>query len=266
MELLSLVSILALIFVLACFFCKRLEAFTPNPYLISWQKPTDDGGDSTCCGYDWQINDGAIDSGSVPTGTNQTMTVQTTKLDWNTTYKISVRAINMFGPGDWTVANLSTGDGVLSSIKIASAIDINGNITKPISVGSDNISIRCQMTLTAAGVAAMPGPFLASALVVVNRLVALGPATTVVLNQRLNLANGSSAGQNGGGALLTFWDDFASELLPPFTFATGDVLTATIIVWDSKTGNVATESSADTTVTQGVPSNVSGITLSYQHS
>ena len=262
MELLNLVIILAVIFVLACFFCKKLEMFTPSPYLISWQRPLDDGGDITCCGYEWKVNDGAVDSGSVPTGTGQTITVQTTKLDWNTKYDISVRAINIFGPGEWTTAKLSTGDGVLSSIKIASSIDATGNITKPVSVGSQNISIRCQVALTATGVA-LGGPFVASALVVVKRLA--GSGSTVALQQRLNLSNSSSVDQSGGGAILTYWNDFASALLPPFTFELGDVLTATIMAWDNKTGEVLSEASADMTVTQSAPNNVSDISLSYKH-
>lgn len=255
MKLVTLVGILALIFALVCLFCKSSESFTPSPYLVSWQKPADNGGDEGCCGYDWQINDGNTDKGSVPTGTGASITVQTTKLDWNTTYKISVRAVNMFGPGDWTVVNLSTGNGVLSAIKMAAAFDASGNITTPISATTpQNISIWSAMNKGVAN----PNTLKASALVTVRRLIALGPATTTVLEQRIEL----DSSYDTANSLDVFSGDFASQMLPPFSFQSGDILSATIIVWDPN-DTVITEGYGELTVTQGTPSNVSDISLSY---
>lgn len=253
MKVITLIAILALIFVLAYGFCGKLELFTPNAYIISWQKPTDNGGDQNCCNYEWQVCSDAdcktiVDSGKAG-GTANIITAQTTKLDWNTKYNIQVRASNRFGPGDWVSASLSTGDGVLSSIRFAVAFDKDGNIITPISEGSRNISIWTAMNQ---GVVS-PNDLNASALVTVKR------GANMVLQQRLNLL--------GTYDQTDKWDvftgDFASQNLAPFTFQTGDILSATIMVWDQK-GNVITEGLGDMTVTIGAPGNVTGITLSYE--
>jgi len=100
-----------------------------------------------------------------------------------------------------------------------------------------------------------PNAFNASALIVVGR------GTSVILQQRINLSSSYDSATKSD----VFSGDFVSQGLPKFTFEVGDVLSATILVWDEK-GNVITEGYSDMKVTKGVPSNVSGITLSYNRS
>lgn len=252
MKLTTLLVIVVSILVLTYIYCGKLEFFTPNPYNISWQKPSDNGGDGNCCNYEWQVCSDSdcktiVDSGKA-NGQGNIITVQTSKLDWNTAYTISVRASNMFGPGEWTSSTLSTGDGVLSSIRFAVTFDQDGNITAPLSAGSRNISIWSSMDQGAVS----PNDLNASALVVVKR------GKDNVLQQRLNLL--------GSYDKTNKWDvfsgDFASQNMAPFTFAIGDIISATIMVWDQK-GNVITEGTGSMTITLGTPGSVSGITLSY---
>lgn len=230
---------------------------TPNPYLISWQKPTDPGGDPNCCNYDWQVCSDAdcktiVDSGQEGGGTwsPSIISAQTTKLEWNTKYTIQVRALNKFGPGEWVSASLSTGDGVLSSIRLAVAFDSNGNTVTPITEGSRNISIWTIMNQGAAS----PNDLNSSALVTVKR------GDNIVLQQRLGLTGTYDQTEKWD----VFTGDFASQNLPPFTFQTQDIVSATIMVWDQK-GNVVTEGSEGITVTIGAPGNITGITLSYEN-
>lgn len=249
MELYTLISIIALILVAIYIFDKNLEFFTPNPYLISWQRPIEDGGDENCCGYDWQINDGQIDSGSVPSGTTPVITVQTGKLDWNTKYKISVRAINLFGPGEWTTAELSTGNGVINSIVMAALIDnSDGTIINP--VAADNPVVSIWTSLDKGSI--IPNTLQASALLVFKR------ENVDIYQQRIDLVSQSDSTNKV--------DIFTGEIVG-INLKIDDVITSTIIVWNPAapegTETIVTEASQSVTVNRGPPSNVSGISLTY---
>jgi len=259
MKFFTLCCIILSILILAYLFCGKFkEAFgTPNPYIISWSVPGDDGGDPDMS-YDWKICSDAgcatvIDSGTnIPALTTSTPIpastyATTSKLDWNTTYYIQVRANNMFGSGVWTTATLSTGDGV-AAISIASSFDSNGKPVVPLSVGpAQNIAVWT--TLINGSVD--PNTSNASALITIVR----GGAT--VLTQRLPLSATGLLNK-----IDTFHGDFESANISLPAIENGDKVTAVVLVWDSN-GNVQTESSAEFTVSQTVPGNVSGIALTY---
>lgn len=246
MKLSTLLCLILILVAMYLFVSTKLEFFTPNPYLISWQKPIDDGGDENCCGYDWQINDGKIDSGSVPSSNTPIITVQTKKLDWDTKYKISVRAINMFGPGEWTTTELSTGNGVINSIVIASLIDNNdGTIINPIASGVQNVKIWTSLDKGSIS----PNTLQASALMVIKR------DNAIILQNRVDLTNSYDSTKK--------IDLFIGET-DPIELKIGDVIDSTIIVWDPfGTETIITEASQSVTVNRSPPNNVSGISLTY---
>lgn len=255
MKLSVLLCIIASIFVLLYIFCNKKELFTINPYIISWQKPTD-GGDPQCCGYNWQVCSdpscaNIVDEGEVANDTGNVVRAKALKLEWNTKYTIRVKANNIYGPGEWVSAELSTGDGVFSSIRVAEALGESGTIITPISAGPRNVSIWASMNQGSE----TPNAFKASGKVVVGR------GTSVIYQQRMDLESSYDVTSKSD----IFSGDFASQGIPKFTFEVGDIIFITILVWDEK-GNVITEGYSEMNVTQDVPSNVSGITLSYDRS
>lgn len=245
MKLITLICIFVAI-VIACLFCRHTEFFTPNNYTVSWTAPSDDGGEPITS-YDWQICSDDTCHTVITNGTVPTTSFDTGALDWNTTYTVQVRANNMFGPGIWTSAKISTGDGV-AAISIASAFDASGKIVTPLSVGpGQNIAIWTTLT----NGSQTPNDFNASALVYINR------GFNTILTVRVPMYPGAMQ-----GALDTFEGDFATQGITLPAIQANDKVTAIVMVWDNK-GNVQTESSFEFTVTQTTPSNVTGISLTY---
>jgi len=246
MKLITLVLFITAI-IIAYLICGKTEFFTPNPYMIFWKPPADDGG-VPITSYDWQICSDEKCATVVDTGNVTATNALTTLLDWNKNYFIQIRANNMFGNGGWTTANVSTGDGV-ASISVASNFDATGKIITPLSVGpSQNIAIWTSV----ADISDASANLNANALVTVNR------AGTNVIIERVPMYAGTKQGAN-----YIFAGNFAAQGIPLPAIQSNDKVTAVVMVWDEK-GTVQTESSFSYTVTQSVPSNVGMISLEYQ--
>ena len=246
MDLFILLIIIIGLFLVYLMSCTTTEFLTPNPYQIVWQAPENNGGDPNCCNYDWQICSDAecsdiVDSGS----TNKTLAL-TTKLDWATTYNIWVRASNVSGKGDWTKVQLSTGDGVLSSISIGQKLSSDGTVTIPLSEGDRNISIWTSLSKGSVS----PNTLSAVCMITITR------GGSNVLGKNLLLKSGMS------GEINVFSGNFNDAGFPSFNFKKGDVVNAEVIIRDSN-NIVITDAINTTTVTNTVPAGVTGITLTY---
>jgi hypothetical protein len=244
MKLVTLLIIIALIFLFICLYRKKFtEDFVSGRYQISWSAPVNNGGDSKCCGYNWQICQttdqtcaSPIDSGTVAAGSQ--LVAYTSKVDWNQTYNVMVRANNKYGNGPWSTAKLTTGGGVLNSIVIGQSIDQGGNITIPVSAGSPTVMIWTSITGSPIG---------------------LNARATISQNRNgVNISNntlGMEANSYNGQATLT-------GSLNGLSILDGDVISVYIYV--VKTNMPFTDGSASITVTGSVPGAVSNISLLYQ--
>lgn len=224
---------------------------TPNPYKISWQAPANNGGDPKCCSYDWQICNDAACTSIVDSGTTSELSVETKKLNWTTTYNIWVRASNISGKGDWTKAELSTGDGTVKSIVLGEKIDnSSGQLIKELSA-SVPINVMVWASLDKGSVD--PNTLVGTATVTAVR------SETQLFSHVIPLKSSTM------GNTSTFYADFASAspTIPPVVFQKGDIIYADVYIADNK-GNVVTEHvSNQIPITKTVPGGVSGITLTY---
>lgn len=247
---LSIILIFLVIFILLFFIVSSKDYFTPNPYIISWQAPSNNGGDPKCCEYDWQICSdvlcrNVIDNGHIDFG--KPLSAQTTKLDWATTYNVWVRASNTAGLGDWTKVQLSTGDGVVSSISIGEEINSDGTVKIPLSA-SGGINVAVWTSLEKGSV--NPNDLVALCDISATR------AGTSLFKHIISLESSTL------GNVDVFKGDFATAKIPLIAFQKGDIVSANVYIADSK-GNVVTEATQSTTVTKSTPGGVSGITLRY---
>lgn len=247
MKLLTLLAILVVILVFYLLFYKTLDYFTPNPYVLSWNAPTNNGGDPNCCGYDWQICTDATCKTIVDSGTTTKTSAETTKLSWATSYTVQVRATNVAGSGAWTSANLSTGDGTVSSVAIGSAISEDGIVTSPLSAGpAQNIAVWT--SLSAGSVS--PNTLVGYAQIIITRGGKAQPAIV------MELVSGNK------GAVNTFEGDILSANGQTVLINQGDVITVVVSIFTSAQ-QIVTEATASVTVTTTVPGNPTGLALTY---
>jgi hypothetical protein len=226
------------------------ENLTPSPYKISWQAPSNNGGDPKCCSYDWQVCN-LSDTGClnpVDSGTTSNLSVETTKLNWATTYNIRVRASNVSGKGDWATVQLSTGDGEIDSIVFGESINSDGTVTMPLYSGT-GINVVVWTSMKTGSVS--PNTLKGTATVTATR----GDAQ--LFSHSIPLVSATS------GDLDTFMGDFSSNKIPLVVFQKGDLVSADIYIVDAK-GNVVTEALSTTSpITNGPPGAISGIKLTY---
>lgn len=247
MKLLTLVAILVLIFVGYLIFYKTLDFFTPSPYVLSWIAPSNNGGDPNCCGYDWQICSDEKCTNVVDSGTTKSTSVETTKLSWATTYTVQVRATNISGPGEWTSASLTTGDGTVSSIVIGSKISSAGVIQTPLSAGpSQNIAVWTSLSKGSVS----PNTLQGYAQLTITRGGVAQPPLVIQLSSKVL------------GEIDIFQGDLISANWSSVVLNQGDTVTADISIFTS-TNEIVTEATASTTVTTTVPGNVTGLSLVY---
>ncbi len=251
MKLSTLLLILGLILFLFCIFSKGvIDYFVPGNYVISWQAPMDNGGDTTCCGYDWQVCaledtecKTPVDSGSVAPGA--TKVAYTTKVTWGDTYNVMIRAKNIYGPGPWTTAQLVAGGGTIDAITFGEIVDANGNVVKPLNPSSTNIMVFASINEKES----LPTNTLNA---VITAYIKRGNSQIPLLT-KLQMKPGMSGGKN------TF---LANGLLNSHYFKNGDVIKADIYITTSKNAPF-TESQASYTLTGTVPGAVSGIIWTY---
>lgn len=250
MKLTTLLIIVGAVIFLYLIFCGYKEYFTPNPYKISWQAPANNGGDPKCCSYDWQVCNLSDTTclNPVDFGTTSDLSVETTKLDWATTYNIRVRASNVSGKGDWATAQLSTGDGKIDSIVFGEAINGDGTVTMPLYSGTGiNVVVWTSMKTGAVS----PNTLKATATITAMR------GSTQLFSHVIPLNSATS------GDLDTFMGDFSSNKIPLVVFQKGDVVSADIYIVDAK-GDIVTEALSSTPpITNGPPGAISGIKLTY---
>lgn len=249
MKLLTLLLIIALVLFLFYLFGSGnpFEFFTPKPYQLAWLPPSNNGGDSGCCNYDWQICSDVGCTNVVDSGSTRELSALTTKLDWATTYNIWVRAGNVSGKGDWTKVQLSTGDGVVSSISVGAELSPDGTVKVPLSAGNGrNISIWTSLSKGSIDPNTLTG----------DCVVSITRGGTLLLSKILPLKASLT------GTVDVFAGDFASAGFPLVDFQKGDVVSADVTIRDANS-IVVTEAIQDTTVTKTVPGGVTGITLQY---
>lgn len=248
MKLLTLVLILLLVLLAAYMLCgSSLDFFTPSPYILSWQPPTDNGGDPGCCGYDWQICGDNACATIVDSGSTRATSIQTTKLDWATTYNVWVRATNVSGQGPWTKAVLSTGDGVVSSVAIGASLTPTGPPLPALSAGpGKNIAVWTSLSKGSV----LPNTLKGSAKITITRSGVTQPAMLIPLESSVT------------GTVDVFDGDLSSSGVPLVTLLKGDVVTADVLIFTSG-GEIVTEATSSVTITTMVPGSVTGLSLTY---
>ena len=222
--------------------------FVSGKYVIQWKAPSNNGGDSSCCGYDWQVctlDDKTcskpVDSGSVKAGSP--LKAYTSKVDWGVTYNVMVRANNKYGDGPWSTAQLKAGGGVFQTIVMAEKIGQSGNIIIPASSTSKNLMIWASIS---------PGQSKGA-----GNLAATATLTQIRNGKNVDRVIGvmTSGTYNGQD---TFVSDFET-----LDIIDGDIFDVYIYVVDS-TKQPFTDGEASITVTGSVPGAVGGITFSYE--
>lgn len=243
MKLIVFVVILAIIFLGYWFLVKPLvENYTAGTYVITWQPPTDNGGDPNCCGYDWQMCDSSDAECKTPIdgGTVTTPTASTSKANWGKTYTIRIRAVNATGAGPWASASLAAGTGALTSITFGQTITEDGNVGTPLTPGSKQISVWVGTTRVA-----VPG---------LEATLSLTQSrnNAVVETYKVQMTYGSFS---GSGNFLS--------IIPNVSIENNDVFNAYIYVTDAKKEAWA-DAQGNVVVKEGTPGAVAGISWSYK--
>jgi hypothetical protein len=238
-----LVAILILIVLGYFLFMKYTEEFTPSPYVISWQAPSG----CTDCSYDWKICSDDSCNTIIDQGNTKELHTQTSKLDFANTYSIQVRANNKYGSGEWTKGTFSTGNGVLSAISIGSFIDNDGQFVKPILAGQpSDLMIWTTLTTT------LTVPITLEALITVTKDDKLVTKWIIYMLETPTKDKKS----------LGYFGSLTGSKYDTYTFDTGDVINVDITAWDAN-GNVVSEITGTTTVSQSGPGTVSSLKFGY---
>lgn len=249
MKLVNLLIIILAILVAYYLMCHMREKFTPGDYVLSWTSPTDNGGDPTCCSYDWQICSDEKCTNIVDSGTVSKTNASTTKLDWDTTYTVMVRAVNKFGKSGWATASLSTSPYSVGKVVMAQSLDASGGILTPFEPGKNTISVYAELNI---GDDQSPiASYNCRAYLTVNR------NGTVVYSSNFALAyNGGTKIQSPLG-FMGF-----PEGNPAVDMEMNDVVSVDVLFGNAKNQQY-TESVASTTVSGGPANSPTGLTLAY---
>lgn len=247
MELEFLILAIAIIVLGYIFFLKPfVENYTAGTYVITWQKPTNTGGDPNCCSYDWQLceNTDSECNSPVDSGTVSGLTASTNKAIWGKSYIIRVRSINAAGHGPWASVNVKAGGGSLTSVTFGQSIKPDGSVSIPLAAGSPQVEIWV-------GTKVAPISGLQGELILTQTRNG-----NVVQTYKTKMTYGDLAGNGMGAFLVTIQN---------VNVVTNDVFNAVINVTDAK-AEIWADAEGSITIKEGVPGMVSGISWSYQPS
>jgi hypothetical protein len=241
---LVLIFSLVLLLIIYIFFDPRVERFlTGSPsvgsYLLSWTAPSNNGGDSSCCSYAYQVCLASDTNCTSPVlkGTTSSTSFTFPSPSWNNSYVAMVQAINSVGGGPWSSVSFETGNGTLSAAVFGQQLSSSGQVQVPLNTSSTQAMIYVGMT-------------------------GVESADAVAIQVTQESANGGIVGQWTPTPSIA--SDYSSLMvtLPSMTFSMGDVLSISVLVMDGTTP--VADGIFSTTISATIPGAVQGLAVVYQ--
>ena len=248
MNVVTFLVIVALIAILwYILFGHTKENFVPGKYVITWQAPASNGGDPTCCSYDWQVCSLEDKTCSTPvdSGKVSATTASTSKVSWGDTYNVMVRANNKYGPGSWTSVQLTAGGGVMESVVFGESISTSGQVLVPLSSSSQTVQV---WTNTPSGSSISPNTRVAT----ISWSIVRGGS--IYFNRSLTM----NSSLNGSSDIFML----SYPLLYPISLQDGDVIKAYIYVTEQN-GNPFADIQGSVQISGSVPGAVTGLKWTY---
>ena len=239
-----LIFSVVLLLIIYIFFDPRVERFltgssSAGSYLLTWSPPSNNGGDSNCCSYSYQVCLASDTTCTSPVlkGTTSSTSFTFPSPSWNTSYVAMVQASNSVGGGPWSSVSFATGNGTLNAAVFGQQISPSGQVTSPLNTSSTQAMIYVGM----AGIES---------------------ADTIAIQVTQVSSNGGIVGQWMPTPSVA--SDYSSMMvtLPSMTFSMGDTLSISILVTSS--GTPIADGVFSTTINATVPGAVQGLAVAYQ--